>query len=87
MRPQHQLELTTPLGPVSLTYIWFPPHEVAEVDGVEAFEGNEVAAVGGHDGVDGDKAFAVVPDGNRAVVVVEQAGHNNLEAVEMASEK
>ena len=91
MRPQHQLELTTPLGPVSLTYTWFPPHEVAEVDGVEAFEGNEVAAVGGHDGVDGDKALAVVPDGvgdgNRAVVVVEWAGHNNLEAVEMASEK
>ena len=53
----------------------FPQHEVVEVDGVGASEGNEVAAVGGHDGVDGDKAFAAVPggvgDGNRAVVVVE----------------
>ena len=77
------------MGPVSLTYTWSPTHEVAEVDGAEASEGNEAAAVGGHDGVDGDKAFAVVAavgDGNR-VVVVAGAGHNNLEAVEMASEK
>ena len=83
------------MGPVSLTYTWSPTHEVAEVDGAEASEGNEAAAVGGHDGghdeVDGGKAFAAVPaavgDGNRVVVVVAGAGHNNLEAVEMASEK
>ena len=68
-------EILTFRKSLPLTYTWFPPHEVAEVDGVEAFEGNEVAAVGGHDGVDGDKALAAVPDGvgdgNRAVVVVE----------------